>query len=446
MKRLRIVMVGGGSMQWAAYIIKDMLMTGAIRDSDFILLDIDKKASDLTAAFLTKLSSRMKTGARFISTDNRQRAMKNADYVVIAISTGGLKSMAHDLDIPEDYGIYHTVGDTSGPGGWARFIRNFNVFVSLGEDISRLAPNAVVLNYTNPMATLTAVLARVFPGPVIGLCHGLFENLDFLKRYAHLEREEDLSVRYAGLNHFFWMTDVRANGRDVLADLRRRVWTTSLTLLDKNCHPDPMGFTSEHEVATEMMRATGYLPYVGDRHICEFSSCYITDKKVMKRYRLVRTAVRDRQETLVAKRDKLRKALAGTTDGKYFQRSRETAADIIAAHSQGRPFIDVGNVPNIGQVSNLPRGTVVETAVRVDGAGFTPIAFGDLPSGIAGLLEPFCRSFDLNVEACFSGSRSMAIEALRLDPVCARLTGVQVEELGGRLLHAHRNFLPGKWR
>ena len=445
MKRRRIVLVGGGSVQWTTYIVKDMLLTGAISDSDFILLDIDRKASDLTAAFLTKLNAELKTGARFVSTDDQQQALRGADYVIITISTGGLKAMAHDLAIPEKYGIYHTVGDTSGPGGWARCIRNVGVFVALARDLRRLAPHAVVLNYTNPMATLTAVLARLHPGPVVGLCHGLFENLEFLKNLYGLENEEEMSLRYAGLNHFFWITEARANGKDLLADLRQRVRSTDLTRLHKASHPDPMGFTSKHDVATELFRMTGCLPYIGDRHISEFSSSYITNPETLQKYRLERTTIRDRQEGMDKKRLRLREAVRGTIGKGYRQRSRETAADIIAAHSQGKTFIDVGNVPNIGQVSNLPHGTVLETAVCVDRHGFTPLTFGALPPVVAGLVEPFCRSFDLCAEACFRGDRQMALQALRLDPVCAHLTGAQVQELGRRLLHAHRAFVPAKW-
>jgi alpha-galactosidase len=446
MRRLRIVLVGGGSNAWTPNIVKDMMLTESIAGSDFVLFDINRAASDLNAAFLSRLDERLKTGARFISTDNRTKALRGADYVIITISTGGLAAMAHDIAIPERFGIYHTVGDTAGPGGWARFIRNYPVFVSLARDIRRLAPEAVVLNYTNPMTALTAVLARLLPGPVVGLCHGLFECLRFLRDYAGALREEDLAVRYAGINHFFFITEARTGRRDLLAELRRRVRTTSLTRLHRDCHPDPMGFTSRHELATELFRTTGCLPYIADRHTCEFSAGYITDRKVMRRYRLVRTSIRERRAGMDRRARRLREMLAGEIPEWYSRRSRETAADIIAAHSRGRRFVDVGNLPNTGQVSNLPRGSVVETAVRVDGRGISPIRFGALPAAAAGLVEPWCRSFDLSVEACFRGERQMGLQALRLDPSCARLTWPQIEELGGRLLAAHRKFIPEKWR
>ena len=126
----------------------------------------------------------------------------------------------------------------------------------------------------------------------------------------------------------------------------------------------------------------------------------------------------------------------------FLNKSRETAADIIAAHHAGRTFIDVGNLPNIGQVASLPMGTVVETAVRVDRSGFSPIAFGVLPEPVHGFVEPCARVFDLTVEACFAQNLKLALQALRLDPVCSHLNNEEVEEMGCRLVRAHRRFIP----
>lgn len=142
------------------------------------------------------------------------QALRGADYVLITISTGGLDAMAHDLSIPEAYGIYHTVGDTVGPGGWARTMRNAPVFVDLAQRINRLAPKAVILNYTNPMAQLTKALCLSTTRPVVGLCHGLFENLEFLKQVFELQSEDEIQCTYSGTNHFFWITSLSVKGRD----------------------------------------------------------------------------------------------------------------------------------------------------------------------------------------------------------------------------------------
>lgn len=308
----------------------------------------------------------------------------------------------------------------------------------------------MALNYTNPMTTLTAVLTRICRGPVIGLCHGLFENLEFLKRFYRLEREEDLAVKYGGLNHFFWTTEVRTSQLDILADLRKRLRTKGFTDLLRASAPDPMGFKSNRELATELFRMTGVLPYLGDRHTCEFFPGYITNRKNMRDYKLKRTTIQERLQGREAQRKSVDRVWRATPDAetiRFFRvRSRETAADIIAAHSQGKVFIDVGNVPNQGQISNLPLGTVVETAVRVDRNGFSPINFGALPEPVLGLVEPCARVFNLGVEACFRGDKELALQALRLDPVCSHLTWPQVRQLGERLLSAHRGYLPKAWR
>lgn len=438
--QLKIVLVGGGSVAWTHNIVRDMLLTPSLAGSHFVLLDIDTRASDLTKAFLEKLARELGAGATFTST-NRPEAMRGAQYIVITISTGGLDAMAHDLAIPEKFGIFHTVGDTSGPGGWARLIRNFDVFVSLSKNINRHAPGAMVLNYTNPMTTLTDVLARLCQGPVIGLCHGLFENLALLKKLYGCRDESELAVQYGGINHFFWITGARARGKDIIADLTRRLRKQSFTDLLRFAHRDEMGFTSNREVATELFHLSGVMPYLGDRHTCEFFNAYITNPATMRKYKIIRTTVAERKSQRKAAGRRLVNLLKAGIDPSYRTRTRETAADIVDAHSQGKVFIDVGNVPNRGQIANLPKGLVVETAVRVDRNGFTPLAVGELPRVPQAFIEPYAHVFPMVVDACFTGNKRMALQALRLDPVCAHLTGAQVNDLGERLLGAHRKFI-----
>ena len=265
--------------------------------------------------------------------------------------------------------------------------------------------------------------------------------LAFLKQFYKLESEDQISARYAGLNHFFWIAAARTPQLDIIADLRQRLQTQSFTDLMRESSPDPMGFHSNRELATELFRLTGVMPYLGDRHTCEFFPQYITSKPNMDKYKLIRTSIQERRDGFASRKTNLEK-IVGTDvpDGRY-AKSRETAADIISAHVESRPFIDVGNVPNIGQVSNLPFGAVVETAVRVDRNGFSPIAFGPLPEPVLSFVEPYARTFNLGVDACFEGNRDKALMALRLDPVCSHLTADQVREMGNRLLAAHAPFI-----
>lgn len=439
--RIKITVVGGGSVLWAPTLLRDIVLTPELGDADIVLYDLDRPAAETAGAFLTKLARQVGAAATFTASDD-PKSMAGSGYVIIIVATGGLDAMGQDLAIAEEFGIYHTVGDTAGPGGWARLIRNFDAFVEIAEHIERYAPGAFVLNYTNPMSMLTDVLSRLCSGPVIGLCHSLFENLELLQRLHKLDRVDRITHRSAGINHFYWTTEaVTDTGVDILADLRQRVKDQSLTHVFAEKHEDLAGFSSQREVATDLFRLTGFLPYMGDRHTCEFSAAYLTDPERMKTFRLVRTTITDRKNRQAKHRQRLKALVDGPIDPVYTKRTSETAADIIAAHAQGRTFIDVGNVPNVGQIENLPRGLVVETMVRVDRLGVTPLAFGPLPGVVRGLIEPYGQVYPMTVEACFHGDKHMAVEALRLDPVCAPLTSAQVQGLADRLLGAHKRFI-----
>lgn len=227
----------------------------------------------------------------------------------------------------------------------------------------------------------------------------------------------------------------------MLADLKQRLKRRSFTDLLRDASPDPMGFRSNREVATELFHLTGLMPYLGDRHTCEFFPHYITSRTNLRKYKLIRTTIAERRGGLVKRRSELRRMVRDGIDNEgHLKRSRETAADIIDAHHEGRVFIDVGNLPNVGQISNLPRGVVVETAVRVDRNGFSPITFGALPPLVQGLVEPCALTCSLTVEACFNGDKDQALAALRLDPVCAHLNTEKLNDMGNRLLRAHRRF------
>ena len=351
--------------------------------------------------------------------------------------------MTYDLAIPEEYGIYHTVGDASGPGGWARSIRNYAAFVDLANKINKYCPEAFVLNYTNPMIFLTDILQQMCKGPVIGLCHGLFENIEVLKGLYKVNDERELHLKYAGLNHFFWITEAKYKRIDIVPDLKKKLKTKTISDLVLRSKADPMGFKSGRAVADELFRITGVIPYFGDRHTCEYFSWFITNKKNLRKYRIKRTSIEERIKQFNKRAGYLRKFIKGKIPEYYFKRSRETAADIIDAHFSGKQFIDVGNVKNIGQISNLPLGTVVETACIIDKNGVTPLSFGVLPDTVACFCEPYARVYNMTVKACIEKDKDMALQALRLDPVCAHLNWQQIKEMGNKLLKVHKRFIVG---
>jgi len=450
MAQRKIVLVGGGSYGWAPRLVGDILRTESIQDSEIVLYDIDKKATNLVKTCIEKITRDERFGQlackpKIVSTDNGPLAFKNADYVIITINTGGLNSVGYDLELPKEYGIYHTVGDTCGPAGWARTIRNFGVFEGLANTINRYAPGAMVLNYSNPMTSLTDILLRRCEGPVIGLCHGMFENRQFIKDFYKLENNDKISMKYAGLNHFIWISEAYAGKIDVIADLRKKLKKHSFNdLLDGIGHVGD-GLKPTYPIATELFRLTGIMPYLNDRHVCEFFHCYVTSKKNMKKYGVQKwynhISIEAYKKRNIENSRKFVKMVSGRIDDMYFQSTGETAANIIEAHSHSKVVIDVGNVSNTGQISNIAKGAVVETAVKVDRSGFTPIHFGPLPEPVLGLIEPWSKSFTMTIDACFQKNKMIALQALRLDPLCSHLTADQVMELGNRLLGAHKRFI-----
>jgi len=435
----KIVFVGGGSRSWTPGIARDMMLQPAMQEAQYVIHDPDSAASELLAKVLTMITKKIAPKSQVIIEPDVAKAFTHADAFLITISTGGLSAMEHDLKIPEKFGVFHTVGDTSGPGGWARALRNIPVFVALAEQFNRYAPNAVVLNYTNPMTVLTDVLARLCAGPVVGLCHGLFENMEFLAKLHNIP-ESEISVRYLGLNHFFWMLDARAHGVDLLADLEKRLKRKSLSSLMAKILKDPMGYSSDRDVAEELWRMTGVFPYLGDRHTCEYFPQYITDRRTMRQYRLRRTSIKDRWGFFHDRDKQLRSWIAAGLPDDQLKKSRETAADILNARFTGSPFIDVGNVPNIGQIDNLPRGLVVETPVLVDRNGFTPVTMGPIPPRVLPLVEPWVHVFMETAEAGLTKDLERALNTLRLDPVVAHLTTPQVKSLGQQLLSANAQY------
>lgn len=443
MARPKITLVGGGSFNWCPKLIRDILLSEELEDAEIRLLDPNREAARLIEAVGGRYAAEWKLGATFTTTTNPNRAFDGADFVIITISTGGLDATQHDLKIPEKFGIFQTVGDTVGPGGWARGLRNIPVFVKLASQIVKHAPNAVILNYTNPLATLTRTLTLMTSQRVVGLCHGLFENYRILADIFKV-REDDISARYAGINHFLWFLDFTVKGKPGLPLLRRKLrGGKRLDDLIGKIYTDSAGHASIRRlVASELFEEFACLPYLGDRHTCEFFSHYLapTEDK-LARYHLHRTTISERR----ANYRRARRYSSDLASGKMplqKVRSRETAADIMSASWTGRVLTDVMNLPNIGQVANLPMGAVVETPGVVTPMGFTPLASGNMPDEPLRLTMPHVRNQQLIVEAGLEGDWKKAYQALIGDPLCSHLSIPRIKEMGRKLLQANRGYLP----
>ena len=447
-RKVKVCFIGGGSVTWTPNIIRDIIFKKGMEQVqlDIHLLDIDLEAAEkIRNLFDERLAAWKLNRVSVTATDNKESAISAADFIIIAISTGRLKTMANDLAIPEKYGIYHTVGDTAGPGGWSRALRNIPVFKEYGEIIKRLAPHAFVLNYTNPMGVLTKVLSDIIQNNrVVGLCHGYFECLDILKDVFGLESEKELDARFGGLNHFFWILDFKVNGKDGYPMLKEKIGDGGFGDLIQKTHTDAMGWSSDKWFAGELYANFGYLPYVGDRHTCEFFNYSMTNPELMERFKLKRTFIADRQ----AHYDSAGKTIDAWINGKKGIAklgkipSRETAADIIHAALFSTGFSDVTNLVNTGQISNLPLGAVVETMGYVDSGGFSALNLGTLPENIISVVLPHVRTQMMTTEAGLTGDLELAMQSLIADPICQHIPPTDIRKLGLELLQSNKDYLP----
>jgi alpha-galactosidase/6-phospho-beta-glucosidase family protein len=457
-----ICVIGGGSTGWTLGLVKD-LMHVFDEPLEVRLHDLNMKAvKEKTLPLLRMAAKKLKRPKdRILPAPDRKKALRGADAVLITISTGGLATMENDLLIPEKYGIRATVGDTAGPGGWSRAIRNIPVFREFARDFAEICPTAFIANYTNPMAALTATLQRECPNPSVGLCHAYFETKDVIQKALGLADWSSISIAIAGVNHFTWVTDFKIGRQAGYPLLRKKLNGRSLRVLLPEESADEIGIYSRHNLFVELFDAFGYLPYPADRHTSEFVSfalsgnpphSYINDKQfpdlqteMLDYCKLKRTSIEYRRRNYVEQD----RHIAGMLSGKEkmrLSRSRETGADMIRAYLHNTPFTDAVNALNRGQIAGLPEGTCVETLGCVDGLGVRPLVVDNVPEHLLEVFRPIAMCQKWTTEGTLRGDRDMLLQALYRDPACAALKPSEVQNLARELLAANAPYLPAALR
>jgi len=422
---LKIVLVGGGSTTWTPGLMGKILGHPALAGSHIFLHDIDAEALDLTYPLALMHKERLGSACTFEQSTDLSRALDGADYVLVTISTGGLASMRPDVEIPERYGIYQCVGDTTGPGGLLRTLRNVPVFDHLSREMRRLCPDAWMLNLSNPLSALTRV-ANQNGIRALGLCHGV---LGVAREYAGFFGVPLSRCAYVntGIDHCSWFTDFRVEGRDAWDILNERGLADWLAKSPSDAAQDPVFAPLYRErVGIMVGRTLGALPAIGDRHLTEFLPTFLQGSDNVARYGLVRTTIDERAENYARKRASIRRVLAGEealqvaepTDVLGERQSDDVGSWIAAL--QGHVAIEDNlNAPNIGQIPQLPLGATVETRGVLDGAGFHPLA-SPMPPQIEAIVRPHVLREELSIEAALEGSVDKALAVLATDPLLVR--------------------------
>jgi alpha-galactosidase/6-phospho-beta-glucosidase family protein len=447
----QVTIVGGGSYQWAPELMADLFGTPALAGMHLVLEDIDPAPLPRMEALAYKLNEAMGAKATVATTTDLGRALDGADFVIVCISTGGFRSMAVDLDVPAAHGITQTVGDTVGPGGINRALRNVPVLVGIGKAMEEHCPDAWMFNITNPMTCLTRSVCRETSIKTVGLCH---EVGNFCMDLAiALGRPADaVSCSVTGINHFPVLTALEVDGADGFDVLRKLVEEVggleSLTPYKGRPEADPftkLDFAQRHVFKLTLLDRWGTFPAAGDRHIAEFVAFALTpESRWGAVYNIGLSPISRREEHQAQYVADVDGWLAGTKDLQTWQ-SGELPSPMLQAMLTGEPFEAPVNIPNTGQGVGLPTDAVLESICVIDGLARDGIRGRDrglLPRPYDEIVRRHVATQELTVEAAVRGDRRLAEEAFTLDPLAGRGDLADMEVMVDELLAGTAEWLP----
>ncbi len=440
---MKIAFVGGGSVQWTPKLVTDMALTETLAGAELALHDIDADALDLLARASQRIVAQVNGNLRVTATTDRAEALRNAGFVILCVSIGGLAAMRNDLEIPHRYGVYQSVGDTVGPGGLARGLRHIPFAVQVAREMEQLCPTAWLLNLTNPMTTICRAVTRATGIRTIGLCHEVSGVRHYLAELFDVPVEA-VAIAVAGINHLPVILRASVGGRDGLALLRAWLAEHGSFAFVARHDPDPLTDVFQDRLAVKLtlFGQLGVLFGAGDRHIAEFFPGFLSETSGRgRRYGVELTTIAQREELARRRRAQIERFVARAEADEALQHSDEQLAPIMAALAGGPPGRFVVNVPNRGQVDNLPRGAVVECIADVGRLGVQPLAVGDLPYPACAALAPHVARQELVVEAALTGEREPALAALATDPLVP--DPAAAKPMLDELLAANAKFLIG---
>jgi alpha-galactosidase len=427
----KVTLVGAGSAVFARQIMTDILAVDGLDRGVFALVDIDPVRLDLARRIAERLVDVSGKSWTVEASTERLDVLKGTDYVVNSIEVAGLQNVRYDYDIPKKYGIDQCIGDTIGPGGIFKALRTGPAWLEIVADVERLAPRAVVLNYTNPMSILTLAASRSSGLPVVGLCHSVQGTSRLLADFLDVPYEE-LTWRCAGINHNAWFTTLERYGKDLYPLLRERA--TKPEIYER----DPVRF--------DVMLHLGAFVTESSGHFSEYVPYYRKRPDLLEKYTrpgyLGESGfyANNWPDWRKDNDDRIHSMLRGETEIPL-HRSHEYASYIIEAMEHGRTTSIHGNVNNGGAIANLPEGCVeVECTVGPDGV--RPVAFGNLPEQLAALNRSHMAVHELVVQALLERDRRKAVYALMLDPLTAAVCSLEeIENLFDEMWEAERASL-----
>jgi len=397
----KISLIGAGSVVFARRLLQDIVCVPELSDSTVSLMDTDADRLELMGKFAKKLTRDTGTNIAIETTDDRRDSLRDSDYVLTTIRVGD--DYDRDIGIPLKYGVDQSVGDTIGPGGVFKALRTVPVLLDICEDIEDVAPNAMLLNYTNPMAIACWAIAEATDVPTLGLCHSVQHTTADLADYIGAPRES-VNGWVAGINHLAWFLRFEKDGEDAYPQLFEAMENPEIFARDT--------------VRFEIMKQFGYFVTESTRHMSEYTPYFRTDEDTIQEFRL--DEIRQDLQRRVTRVDDHYTQLENDANSDApltAERSEEYACRIIEAMETDRPTVVNANVPNENLIDNLVDLSCVEVPVLIDKLGFHPMAVGELPPQLAALSRSNQSVQQMATQAILDGDREAAFHAIALDPL-----------------------------
>jgi len=425
---IKVAMIGAGSVVFCKNLTGDLLSYPEFRNATFSYMDIDRDRLEVGAALCRKVARALGADPTVEATLDRRQALRGADFVINMIQVGGFDSTRIDFEIPRRYGLKFTIADTTGPGGLFRALRTFPVLTGLCRDIEELCPNAVLLNYSNPMSMNMQTITRSSGVRAVGLCHSVQGTLDQLASYLG-EDPRQIAFVCAGINHMAFYLRLEKDGQDLYPRLFEAM-------------SRPQVYNS-NKVRFELMKLLGYFVTESSEHNAEYNPHFIPHgPEQIARFDVPIDEYLRRCDAIVGEFERL-KACSRSDDPIEVRRTCEYGSAVIHSMVTGTPRVVYGNMPNQGAISNLPATAIAEAPALVDRPGLRLATVGQLPPQLLGYMMPHVIQHELFIRAALEGRRDHIYQASMLDPLtAATLTLDQIVHMCDELIAAHGPLLP----
>jgi alpha-galactosidase len=427
---MKVVIIGAGSA-FGSRLSVDILSREPICDATIALCDLNAERLELVKNYVRKVISTNGLPAEVVASTDRRELLEGADAVVISVSVGGPAYSGTpyrwEIDIPKEYGIRQPVGDTVGVGGVFRGLRTAPVLEEIARDVDELAPGALLINYTNPMCILTWRLSEVYPGPVVGLCHGVQNTSRHAAEWIGAPFEA-CGFWFAGINHMAWMLEFTHDGEDAYPRLREAM-------------EDPKIYEQE-PVRFDILKHVGYFCTEGSRHSSEYMPYFYRDTERMKTFSAVTEGVPGKRQSWYEDMG----VSVEQAESVELVRSHEYASAILEARVTSVPLRFNGNVANDRLIDGLPDGCCVEVPVLADGEGIHPCRVPWMPEHCLALNRTNVNVQAVALESIRHRCKEDAWHAVMLDPMTAAMVDLDtMREMFERLWAAEGELL-GEYR